>query len=572
MSLAKRLFLGSLLLLLVMVALVVALADRRLGRRLIDETVATLTREARAIAAEWRPAVDSDSLADAIGRILARRVTLIDPAGRVVGDTDFDPPQLQDLQNHRARPEVVEAIRVGAGWSRRTSPSNGDEELYVAVRASQGVVRISMSTRTLSEIVGGAHRDVLVAALVAVMVALVLTIFFARSISRPIITLRDVARRIAAGDLSQRPQLSAAGEIGDLSDALSRMAEDLQTRLGALEAEDALLTAVVESLNEGIVVVDAAGDVVRANTSARTLIGLRGTPPFSATQLPRDRVLRAALNNALSGRVPEPTTMTLDGRAVAVTSRPLGAGGAVLALLDLTPVRRLEAVRRDFVANVSHELRTPLTVIRGFAETVAQDDSLGTDGRRFVQAIHTNAERMQQIVDDLLDLSRIETGHWAPLPERVDLGAAAREAIGGVRDAAARKVLTLDVDIDAAPSVYADATALRQVLANLVSNAVRHTESGTVTVFSRRESGGVAVGVRDTGVGIAAEHLPRIFERFYRVDAGRSRSEGGTGLGLAIVKHLVEAHGGSVMAQSQPGVGTTITAFFPDVLPVEPND
>lgn len=148
MSLAKRLFLGSLLLLLVMVALVVALADRRLGRRLIDETVATLTREARAIAAEWRPAVDSDSLADAIGRILARRVTLIDPAGRVVGDTDFDPPQLQDLQNHRARPEVVEAIRVGAGWSRRTSPSNGDEELYVAVRASQGVVRISMSTRT----------------------------------------------------------------------------------------------------------------------------------------------------------------------------------------------------------------------------------------------------------------------------------------------------------------------------------------------------------------------------------------------------------------------------------------
>lgn len=566
MSLAKRVLLGSLLLLLVLVVLVVALADRRLGTRLIGETVVTLTREARGIAADWRPGVASDSLADAMGQILQRRVTLIDSSGVVLGDTDFDPPELEHLQNHRTRPEVMEAVRAGTGWSRRPSPSNGDEELYVAVRAPRGVVRVSMSTRTLSEIVGGAQRDVLVAALVAVMVALLLTIFFARSVSQPIVALRDVARRIAGGDFSQRPQLSAAGEVGDLSDALSRMAEQLQARLGALEAEEALSTAVVESLNEGVLVVDAAGDVVRANPSARTLIGLRGALPFPATQLPRDRVLREALGVALAGRVAEPAMMALDGRALSATARPLRGGGAVLALLDLTPVRRLEAVRRDFVANVSHELRTPLTVISGFAETVAEDGSLGKETQRFVQAIRANAERMQRIVDDLLDLSRIETGHWAPAPKIVEVAAAAREAIGGVRDTAIRKGIVLDVDADAAPSIYADPTALRQVLANLVSNAVRHTDKGAVTVFSRPVPGGVALGVRDTGIGIAAEHLPRIFERFYRVDPGRSRAEGGTGLGLAIVKHLVEAHGGSVMAESRPGGGTTVTAIFPDAV------
>jgi signal transduction histidine kinase len=238
--------------------------------------------------------------------------------------------------------------------------------------------------------------------------------------------------------------------------------------------------------------------------------------------------------------------------------------------MDLTPVRRLEAVRRDFVANVSHELKTPLTVVGGFAETLADDGQDGHDElpaaqrRQFAQAIRANAARMQRIVDDLLDLSRIESGGWVPAPVAVDVRAAAAEALAAAGVTAARKGVALEVAPAAdAQAVWADPTALRQVLSNLVENAVRHTSAGAVVVSTRRAGDGVWLEVRDTGSGIAPKHLGRIFQRFYRPDPGRSRAEGGTGLGLAIVKHLVEAHGGVVRAASTLGQGTTMSTFFP---------
>jgi two-component system, OmpR family, phosphate regulon sensor histidine kinase PhoR len=245
----------------------------------------------------------------------------------------------------------------------------------------------------------------------------------------------------------------------------------------------------------------------------------------------------------------------------------------VVALLDLTATRRLEAVRRDFVANVSHELKTPLTVVGGFAETLT-DDELPADRRRqFAETILANTRRMQRIVDDLLDLSRIESGGWVPRPMAVDARAAAADAVVPSRGAAEEKGVALEVCVpDDARTVMADPTAVRQVLTNLVENAVRHTTAGSVTVSTTRDgidaagapAPGVWITVRDTGAGIPSEHLPRIFERFYRVDRARSREAGGTGLGLAIVRHLVEAHGGRVRADSQPGRGTAVAVFFPD--------
>ncbi|HEX2718523.1 MAG TPA: ATP-binding protein, partial [Gemmatimonadaceae bacterium] len=247
-----------------------------------------------------------------------------------------------------------------------------------------------------------------------------------------------------------------------------------------------------------------------------------------------------------------------------LTARPLREGGAVLALLDLTAMRRLEAVRRDFVANVSHELKTPLTVIGGFAETLAEDDPPPDQRRRFVEAIRTNAQRMQRLVDDLLDLSRIESGGWQPNVGRVDVRAVLTDTATAIEQTAARKGVRVLIDIQpGAEEMSADPLAVRQVVSNLAENAVRHTMTGSATLFARRHDGGVDVGVRDTGTGIAPEHLPRIFERFYRADPSRSRAEGGTGLGLAIVKHLVEAHGGHVTAASTPGKGTEVVAHFP---------
>jgi len=568
MRLAQRLLAGSLAVVGILVLFVIAIASERLRERLYRQTGDELEREARVVAARWTSVSGADALADSLSAILGHRVTLVDSTGRVLGDSDFDESRLGELQNHASRPEIVEARRHGVGRSRRTSPSRGDDELYAAARAPLGTARVAVEMTTVDRIVSGARRDVLTAGFVAATLALLLAWLFSRTVSRPISELSDVARAIAAGDLAQRPSLAAPGEVGDLASALHRMSEQLAARLDALQRDDALMTALVDSLDEGVIAVDAAGMVVRVNAGARTLLGITAQIPFPSDQLPRDPALRAALGDAIGGEATDGVELRLRGKTLLLTARPLqGGGGAVLALLDLTPIRRLETVRRDFVANVSHELKTPLTVIGGFAETLADHDPPEAQRRQFIEAIRTSAQRMQRLVDDLLDLSRIESGGWQPHIAAVNLRALATEAATAIGDAAQRKGVVVRVEVaDEAATLHADATAVRQVLANLTENALRHTTSGSIAVFARREGGRVAVGVSDTGSGIEAVHLARIFERFYRADPGRARIAGGTGLGLAIVKHLVEAHGGRIAAASEPGAGTTVTAWFPDAV------
>ena len=252
--------------------------------------------------------------------------------------------------------------------------------------------------------------------------------------------------------------------------------------------------------------------------------------------------------------------------APVLTDAPDEVGELAVALRQLGgQLEALETMRRDFVANVSHELRTPITIIGGCAETLADDDVPLDTRRQFVESIRVNARRMQRIVDDLLDLSRIESGGWVPRPEYVDVRGAIAETLALVAPRASDKGVALRADVasDAATATL-DRTALRQILTNLIENAVRHTPtSGHVTVSASTARDGLWIGVRDDGEGISAEHLPRIFERFYRADTGRSREDGGTGLGLAIVRHLAEAHGGKVQAESEPGRGTMIRVFFP---------
>jgi two-component system phosphate regulon sensor histidine kinase PhoR len=562
-TLAKRLLVGLLGLIILLVAGVVLIAGGRLRETLAQETRRELEREARLVAAQWRVGPDPDSLADAAGTALSRRVTLIDSSGVVVGDSEFDGDDLHHLQNHANRPEVVDAHNTGLGWSMRPSPSAGDDEMYLALRHPLGTVRVSVATTTFREIVGGARRDVLVSGLIALVGALILGIAFSQSVSRPIIELRDVARAIAAGDVDRRPSLSAPGEVGDLALALHRMTEQLATRLSALEADDALLNAVIESLDEGIVAVSPRGEVVRLNQSARRLLELSAAAPFSIDLLPQERLVRDATRSAMSGVATEPNELALAGRTLLITARPLPDGGAVLAVMDLTTRRRLETIRRDFVANVSHELKTPLTVIGGFAETLRDPELAPVDRTRFLATIESNTKRMQRIVDDLLDLSRYESGSWVPNVVSNDLSGIVTDVFTAVHRPADAKGLELKFEGNG-QRVDADPTALRQILGNLVDNAVRHTARGSVTVRGEASPGGGAtVSVSDTGTGIPADHLGRIFERFYRVDAARSRNEGGTGLGLAIVRHLAEAHGGSVRAQSAAGRGTTITVYFP---------
>jgi signal transduction histidine kinase len=409
-----------------------------------------------------------------------------------------------------------------------------------------------------------AFRDVLLPGLAATAVALVAAEIIARSLSSRVRELRDVSVALVQGDLDARPPLSATGEFGELATAVHRLSEHLVSRIMALRAEDALLGALIESLDEGVVAIDARGLVVRINPAAREILGVTRSLSFSPDHFPRVRELQNAIESAFRGEITDPAEAIIGRRTVSLTARPLPMGGVVLALFDLTEIRRLETVRRDFVANVSHELRTPLTVIGGFAETLHEDDPPPELRRQFAATVKAQAQRMQRIVDDLLDLSRLESGSWEPKRAAVDVSAVTAEVMSVYAPVADEKGIELRAELGGVNgALQADPTAVRQVIANLVDNAVRHTAKGGVVVGARAADGGTWIDVRDTGQGISREHLPRIFERFYRADPGRARKTGGTGLGLAIVKHLVEAHGGHVSAASEHGQGTTISVFFP---------
>lgn len=408
------------------------------------------------------------------------------------------------------------------------------------------------------------RRDVVLVGLFTFVVGVLIMRAVARRFATPIMQVGEFARQIV-DDPVALPVFSA--DMPEANTLAARFRELHEQRTGqrtALTAEQTQFAALTDALHEGVVAVDAKRNVFRVNQTARTLLRLQHTVPFSADLLPRDAMLINALTTVISGGSSEPAHVHVGDRVLSLAARPLPAGGALLAFYDLTLFRRLESVRRDFVANVSHELRTPLTVVRGAVETL-QDADMPADVRaHFLRMAESNVHRMQRIVDDLLDLSRIESGGWLPDPVAQDVAAVANEIASTLSDAAQKKNVTVRVDVAPdATTVFADPTAVRQILTNLAENALRHTDAGEVVLFSAQDDRHTHIGVRDTGTGIDAVHLPRIFERFYRADPSRSREAGGTGLGLAIVKHLAEAHGGSVRAESTPQIGTTITVSFP---------
>ncbi len=565
----------------VIAAVVVALTlgvGTTLRRHLTAMTADDLRRElflARAVYAERR-AAPPDPLADWLGATSGRRVTLIAPNGRVLGDSEREGAEIARMENHGTRPEVRQALAGAVGQAVRVSASVGYPELYMAARMGDGrVLRLAVPLREPRAAVARVQRGIFGVGLVALVLTGLLSFGFSFAITRPLRDLAAAARAMAGGDLARRSRLRGRDELGELSDALNALAAELQQRLRQLEGERAEMQALIDAMAEAVIAVDRQGRVQRANPAARRIFGLPADPGGLTPQaVARRPGYLELVRRALEGAHVPPTDLQHDGLHLLATAQPLPGGGAVMVFLDVSALRRLEDVRRDFVANASHELKTPLTAIRGFSETLLDEDLPPDLRRQFAETVKVNADRLQRIVDDLLDLSRIESGGWRVEPEVVSVEDVAREALASCRAALDEKRARVGFDVPHdCEFAHADPSALLQVFANLFGNAVRYLpEGGEIQVSARpvdgKGEGGekrpwIQVSVRDTGSGIASAHLPRIFERFYRADAARSREEGGTGLGLAIVKHLVEGHGGSVEAESQLGRGTTIRFTLP---------
>ena len=513
------------------------------------------------------------------GRRADTRYTLIAPDGRVLADSQEDPAR---MENHAMRPEVW-AARAGQIPARATrfSATRLETLLYTATLIgtngdARPVLRAARPIKGLNTALRALEWHMFAVAVLIFALAALASYWLARRIARPLQALRATAEQYAAGDLTQRPPLSDIEEVAALAEAMKTMARQIDERIQLLSRARAESEAVLASMVEGVLAVNNAEAVIRLNRATAALLGV--TPEQSVGRDLREVVRHPMLQDfilaALAGDQPSEKDMLLyapDERHVTAHGTALrdAAGtrlGALVVLNDVTRIRRLENIQREFVANVSHELKTPITAIQGFVETLLGSDAhRPEDVRRFLEIVSRHTERLNSIIEDLLSLSRIEQEESGTLERAdADLHALVDAAIPLCRAHFSGKDIAIENRCPEPMPARVNARLIEQALVNLLDNAVKFSPAGRLIVIEgARNGGGWKISVRDQGCGIAAEHLPRLFERFYRVDKARSRQSGGTGLGLAIVKHIVVAHGGSVGAESRLGQGSTFWLQLP---------
>ncbi len=548
----------------------------------IDGLSASLEGQARIVAddvqrqlAAGATSPQIDAVIDRLGQRIDARITVIDIDGRVLADSAAD---LSTMEPHGTRPEVIGARAVGYGRAIRRSATVGQEYLYVAVPLPDSagvVVRLATPLSEISSAVDRVRGNILGAALVAALLVIAIAWYLAGRLARPLDQLRWQATAVAAGDLSVQVGPSSTRELGDLGRAFNTMTRSLRRSHAALERQTIRFEAILAGLNDGVVLTDKDGVILRINTAAARLFD---TDPRSGTGMPfiqvcRDHELAAMLATALAGEQRQPATVEhgLNRRTLLTSAQRIEGAQERLGLVvlrDISDLRRLEGVRRDFVANVSHELRTPLASIRALAEALEagalDEKEIAAD---FLGRILAEVDRLTALVEDLLDLARLEADR-APLRHTsVDAAALIQRVLDRLRPQIERARLRSRIEVmEDLPSIELDEARIEQVLVNLIHNAVKFTPAqGTITVSARVDNGRLLIAVSDTGVGIIESELSRLFERFYKSDS--ARRTGGTGLGLAIAKHIVAAHGGEIRAESTVGEGSTFTVALPVIAP-----
>ncbi|WP_047153143.1 two-component system histidine kinase PnpS [Aneurinibacillus tyrosinisolvens] len=543
-----------------------------------------LTKEAKIIADdvlyfdihEQAPKLQERMLS--FSREIGTRITVMDKNGKVMADTEHDP---KTLPNHLNRPEIREALRRGTGHAIRYSNTLNYDMMYVAVPLKQngqtiGLARVSVKITNVHESVQQLWLSLVGVLFITLLLFGFISTRIAKNITQPIEDITRVARDITRNEFKSRIQTNAKGEVGELAQAINFMALSLEQQMSALQDNEKRLESILNNMFSGMILVSDMRRITIMNAAAEEMLG------YDAKELAGRIHSEVGQNTSLSPLIEQcfesgekmreeihiyyPEERIIDVNLGAYRNEQNEIKGVIIVLHDITAIRRLEKMRSEFVANVSHELKTPITSIKGFTETLldgALDDI--EISRTFLTIINEESDRLNRLISDILELSKIEQKKMPLVVEEVNLVRLVKETVRIVREEARAKDITIYLPAEDRMMLEGDPDRLRQIILNLISNAINYTPAnGEVSVtIGETEDEKVKMAIEDTGTGIPEEHLPRIFERFYRVDKARSRESGGTGLGLAIVKHLVEAHHGTIQVESTEGEGTTFTVLLP---------
>lgn len=573
-SIRWKLLSTYLLVLVVMGGTLFIYLDRTLELQLTGNLRDTLYREAELAALVTGTTPPPAAVIREIATRTEARITLISADGTVLADSQVVDSALATVENHLTRPEIAAALQSGRGSAVRYSTTIGVGMLYAAVRldpeaAQKGVLRLALPLQAVKEAQQSLRQSLILAFLLSGLLAAGLSLLLIQLFTNTLHNLREGAERFGSGDFRRKLIVAGNDEIGDLARVMNTMAESLNLQMVDLEAQRNRLDTILRGMGEGLLVADRSGTVLLINPAFSSLFRINadalGQPLINLSRHP---ALHATFRRVLAGRCEESVEFVLGAGTTLLTHWvPLLDNneliGVVAVFHDISELKRLETIRRDFVANVSHELRTPVTVIRGYAETLSSD-LIAKDpatAERFAQVIRNHAERLTALINDLLTLSQLEAQGQALTLSPCDLGERLQHCCELVKPKAEEKGIAITTSPLPEGKILADAQRLEQILFNLLDNAVKYTPTGgAVTINVNNEGEMVRISIDDTGPGIPEAARQRIFERFYRADAGRSREAGGTGLGLAIAKHLVGLHGGSIGVSNRREGGSSF--FF----------
>lgn len=568
-----RIFSGYLLLTLTMSTLILIFSFKTIRAHYIDTLTSDLKNLAISLQLKTIPSLregnfgELDSLIKDLGKSIHTRITIINPEGIVLADSEKDPLL---MENHLTRPEVMQASYGKVGTSLRYSTTLKEELLYVAIPVRENgemlaVLRVSLFLSQINVLLTDIKVKILQVMAIVVAISLLVAFIFSRKFSKPIKELVLASRRVADGDFSVKVFPESKGELQELSGSFNYMISRIKELVTELSQQKGALNTIIGSIQEGLLVLDKKGRIIISNDSLERILDNPSISGRFYWEVMREPRLAELIRRIKEGKTGGPEEIEINDRDFICSASFLKSSEeTVFTFHDITEMKRLEKMKKDFVVNISHELRTPLTAIKGFLETL--EESIDEKNRQYVDILSRHTERLTNIVKDLLLLSSLEERGLGLEPEKVDLEELLNNILSIYRHAIKEKNLRLIIDVEKdIPEIKADPFKLEQMFINLIENAIKYTEEGEIKISLKREGKKIRIDIKDTGIGISQKHLLRIFERFYTVDKSRSRKLGGTGLGLSIVKHIVLLHNGTIDVKSTPGKGTIFSITLPNV-------